>query len=219
VKEARWLTEYDPELMLKFVRGKISERKLRLFAVACCRRIWHLLPAGPAREAVEMAEQYADGLATGARLKEARLAAGRCSAVVARNASRDEAGTAAKTTSWAARVLAQDTAYEAAGQPDVHEWEDHTWDNESYAQGALLRDVVNPFHAPALEAALLRWQDGTIPGLAQAIYDERAFDRLPILADALEEAGCTDRVLLDHCRGPGPHVRGCWAVDAILGKP
>jgi len=54
--------------------------------------------------------------------------------------------------------------------------------------------------------------------LAQAIYDDRAFDQLPILADALQEAGCTSREVLDHCRSPGPHVRGCWVVDLILGK-
>jgi hypothetical protein len=64
----------------------------------------------------------------------------------------------------------------------------------------------------------LCWHGGTIPKLAQAIYDERAFDRLPVLADALEEAGCTDADLLGHLRGPGPHVRGCWALDLLLGK-
>ena len=54
--------------------------------------------------------------------------------------------------------------------------------------------------------------------IAQAIYDDRAFDRMPILADALEDAGCTDRAILDHCRSEGPHVRGCWVVDLLLGK-
>jgi hypothetical protein len=64
----------------------------------------------------------------------------------------------------------------------------------------------------------LVWQDGTVPKLAQSIYDERTFDRLPILADALEEAGCDDTDILGHCRGPGPHVHGCWVVDLLLGK-
>lgn len=54
--------------------------------------------------------------------------------------------------------------------------------------------------------------------LAQAIYDDRTFDRMPELADALAEAGCTNQDLLRHCRGPGPHVRGCWVVDLVLGK-
>jgi len=56
------------------------------------------------------------------------------------------------------------------------------------------------------------------PQIAQAIYDERDFDRLPILADALEDAGCDNTDLLNHCRQPGDHVRGCWAVDLVLGK-
>jgi hypothetical protein len=62
------------------------------------------------------------------------------------------------------------------------------------------------------------WNDGTIAKLAEAIYEEWAFDRLPILADALEEAGCTSEELLTHCRAGGEHVRGCWAVDLLLGK-
>jgi hypothetical protein len=84
---------------------------------------------------------------------------------------------------------------------------------------AILHDLFgNPFRPVALDAACLVWNDGTIPKLAQAIYEERAFNRLPILADALEEAGCTDADILGHCRQPGSHVRGCWVVDAILGK-
>ena len=59
---------------------------------------------------------------------------------------------------------------------------------------------------------------GTVVQLAQVIHNDRAFDRLPILADALEDAGCTDPDTLAHCRGPGPHVRGCWVVDLLLGK-
>jgi hypothetical protein len=59
---------------------------------------------------------------------------------------------------------------------------------------------------------------GTVPKLAAAIYDERAFDRLPVVADALEDAGCTDAAILGHCRAGGEHVRGCWAVDLELGK-
>jgi hypothetical protein len=62
------------------------------------------------------------------------------------------------------------------------------------------------------------WRTPAVLQLAQALYDDRAFDQLPILADALEEAGCTSRDVLDHCRGPGPHVRGCWVVDLVLGK-
>jgi hypothetical protein len=64
----------------------------------------------------------------------------------------------------------------------------------------------------------LAWQNGTIPRLAEAIYAEEAFDRLPFLADALEEAGCTDTDILDHCRAGGVHFRGCWVVDLLRGN-
>jgi hypothetical protein len=90
---------------------------------------------------------------------------------------------------------------------------------ERNAQSALVRELFgNPFHPKTVQRSWLTWQGGTIPRLAQAIYDERAFDRLPILADALEEAGCTSEEILSHCRGPGPHCKGCWVVDAVLEK-
>jgi hypothetical protein len=76
----------------------------------------------------------------------------------------------------------------------------------------------NPFGPVAINPAWLTWNDGTIPKLAQAIYDDRAFDRLPILSDALEESGCSDQDILNHCRQLTEHVRGCWALDLVLGK-
>jgi hypothetical protein len=83
----------------------------------------------------------------------------------------------------------------------------------------LLRDIVgNPFRLVTVDTAWLENNDKCVVRLAQAIYAGRAFDRLPILADALEDAGCTDAAILEHCRGPGPHVRGCWVVDLLLGK-
>jgi hypothetical protein len=86
-------------------------------------------------------------------------------------------------------------------------------------EAAVLRDLFgNPIRSTRIDPAWLTWNGGTIPKLAQAVYDDRAFDRLPVLADALEEAGCTNTEILAHCRGPGPHVRGCWAVDLLLGK-
>jgi hypothetical protein len=85
---------------------------------------------------------------------------------------------------------------------------------------ALLHDVFGPilFRPATFDPLLFEWKDGTIPKLAQGIYDDRAFDRLPILADALEDAGCDNADILAHCRGPGEHVRGCWVVDLLLGK-
>ncbi|HEY1381779.1 MAG TPA: hypothetical protein VGF55_33580 [Gemmataceae bacterium] len=84
----------------------------------------------------------------------------------------------------------------------------------------MLRDIFgNPFRPVAVEPAWLAWNHGTVPAIARRVYDERRFEDLPILADALEDAGCTNADLLAHCRGGGPHVRGCWAVDLLLGKP
>jgi hypothetical protein len=75
-----------------------------------------------------------------------------------------------------------------------------------------------PFHPPRpLDPAVLAWNDRTVQLLARSLYEERAFDRLPLLADALLDGGCADEGLLAHCRSGGEHVCGCWAVDLVLG--
>ena len=90
---------------------------------------------------------------------------------------------------------------------------------EPAVQARLLRDLFgDPFRPVPVDPGWAAWNSATIPKLAQAIYEERRFADLPILADALEDAGCTNQDILSHCRGPGPHVRGCWAVDLVLGK-
>ncbi len=91
---------------------------------------------------------------------------------------------------------------------------------QEFSPALLLHESIGPllFRPINLKPAWLTWNGGIIAKLAQSIYDERAFDRLPVLADALEEAGCTNADMLSHCRGPGPHVRGCWVVDLLLGK-
>jgi len=86
-------------------------------------------------------------------------------------------------------------------------------------QTDLLREIIgNPFRSVAIDPAWLAWKDATVRNLAEAVYEERAFTDLPVLADALEEAGCTNQDIVNHCRGPGPHLRGCWVVDLVLGK-
>ena len=82
--------------------------------------------------------------------------------------------------------------------------------------GIQFRDVAgNPFRPVVADPA---WLTSKVVAIATAIYADRAFDRMPILADALEEAGCLNADILLHCRGAGPHVRGCWVVDLVLGK-
>ena len=121
--------------------------------------------------------------------------------------------------------MAQDTADAAiegiwrvmmGGPQDTSELENA----ERQSQAVLLRDIFgNPFRpAAAFDPVWLAWNDATIPRIAQAIYDERRFEDLPVLADALEEAGCTNGDILGHCRSDGPHVRGCWVVDLVLEK-
>jgi hypothetical protein len=238
--EAEWLACDDPTEMAFNLRrsGKGSDRKLRLFAVACCRRIWHLVPDNPSRQAVEVAERFADGFAT----EEQRQAAlrGAEAARMAVNApgsfrvylAATLAAVAYTTVAvpWDLEVIGLNASREAStaaaycGLPDADDADDTAayeatrvaWANEQATQAKMLRDIFgNPFRPVALSQAE---QTPTAVALAQAIYDERAFDRLPILADALEDAGCTDAAILGHCRGPGPHVRGCWVVDLILGK-
>jgi hypothetical protein len=87
---------------------------------------------------------------------------------------------------------------------------------ENKGQTDLLREIIgNPFRPISVDA---RWLTSTVVALAHAIYDDRTFGRLPILADALEEAGCTNADILNHCRQLGEHVRGCWVIDLLLGK-
>ncbi len=89
---------------------------------------------------------------------------------------------------------------------------------EQQAQCALLRDIAGGTGRPAVSAPWLTWGGGTLVKFARAIYEGRRFDDLPILADALEDAGCPDDELLQHCRGGGPHARGCFVVDLLLGR-
>jgi hypothetical protein len=91
---------------------------------------------------------------------------------------------------------------------------------EQVAQAAVLRDIFGPlpFREVVMDPLLLTWKAGVVVKLAQAIYNEMAFDRLPVLADALEEGGCDNEDVLAHLRGPGPHARGCWVLDLVLGR-
>jgi hypothetical protein len=253
--EVEWLACTDPTPMLEFLRGKVSDRKLRLFACACCRRIWHLLTDERSRKAVEVGEWYAEGLASEEDLAEGRSAANAAfyaagdvaseaevaydqdPSTVLAYATADAAHHAACSTdftvmktvdpAFAAINVAAETADAVAAAAYAACHDDRLSDVATHAaradehnvQAALLRDIFgNPFRFVAIDPAWLCWNDATVVKLAQAIYDERRFEDTPILADALERAGCTDADLLVHCRQPGEHVRGCWVVDLLLEK-
>jgi hypothetical protein len=220
--EAEWLACDNPMPMLEFLRGKVSDRKLRLFACACCRRLWHLMPESYSRRAVEASERYADGSAGAQELLSARSEADR----YMRQVPREYAPfvTTDSSAQRAAEEASRDLPYLAAWNAGDYATEYHAFEQaqlaEEVGQSDLLRDLFgNPFRpAPCTHPDWFAWGGGTVPRLAQAIYADRAFDRLPILGDALEDAGCTDADLLTHCRSGGSHVRGCWAVDLLLGK-
>lgn len=243
--EAEWISCADPMRMLMFLQGKVSERKLRLFAVACCRRIWHLLADERSRRMVEVAEQYADGLATISELFDpwppfstgqmpsvlagasdtkaeasardaARLAAARHTSTTGIGFfMRDVARYAAGAVAWRIVGTAKSATHAASW---ASAW-NQTEADEYKMQVRLLRDIFgNPFRPVKVAPKWIAWNDRMVRRIAQSIYDERAFDRLPVLADALEEAGCGHEEILNHLRGTGPHVSGCWALDLVLGK-
>jgi hypothetical protein len=243
--EAEWLACMEPEPLLVFLSnsGKATDRKLRLFACACCRRIWRKLRDPRARQAVEVSERYADGLATKKELTRARLAAraaawnaraararqvswdapGRVAWFAACEAIGSSAKQAARTAVWVAAIRELPGGDGALPGPQVVG--DLIGERGRFA--ALLRDLFGPlpFRPVTVSPEALAWRDGTVVKLAASAYEERALPagtldhaRLGILADGLEEAGCADGDLMGHLRGPGPHVRACWALDAILNK-
>jgi hypothetical protein len=210
--EAEWPACTDPQKMLEFLRGKAGGRKLRLFAVACCRRVWPQLTGPFWREAVERSERLAEGQAGPEELailparvwEEWRLpadAAARLAVSVELDAG--AAWEVARVASWANPHLSR-----AA---------------EQLAQCQLVRDIFgNPFRPVAVAPA---WLTPQVVALAQATYEQRTLPAgtldlacLAVLADALEEAGCTEQALLSHLRSAGPHIRGCWALDLLLGE-
>jgi hypothetical protein len=230
--EAEWLTCSDPTPMLAFLRDKGSLRKLRLFALACSRRLLPLTRDPRVGAVLEVAERFADGLVGDGERSEARKVAQQAAqvrGVAARPDAPKWERRAASLAYYAAARQAMEAAWNTPGLAvEVLVWRAGgynacNWQAIKTQEGAihadLLRDLFgNAFHPLTPDPSWLAWNSGTVVKLAQAIYDDRAFDRLPILADALLDAGCDNADLLAHCRQPGKHVRGCWVVDALLGK-
>jgi hypothetical protein len=210
--QSEWLTSSDPHAKLEFLRGKVSDRKLRLFAVACCRGVWDLLEER-SRQAVLIAEHFAEGNAP--------------------DADRNKAWEAARIVPRAMR----EPDYENPFHPDQASAADMATHAVGPSTGLIRVAGVTPHlgahRQPVLD--LQRWlvrcifrypllrltlnaTSATATTLAQSVYSNRSFEQLPILADALEETGCSDAELLEHLRGSGPHTRGCWALDAVLGR-
>ena len=224
MSEADWLAATDPAPMLEYWQGWLGDRKLALFAAACCRQIWWLIDDEPCRACVATAKRFADGQADVKELYMARgptIPAERDFGPAAR-AAYYAANARPVDTVWHVHTAAAEAQARAATAAVTRDW-DAAW-NAAYgaalrAQADLLREIVgNPWQPVAVDPAWLTWSGGTVRWIARQIYDDRRFEELPVLADALEDAGCDGARLLTHCRSGGEHVRGCWAVDRLLGR-
>lgn len=225
--ESEWLACSDPSPMLEFLRGKESDRKFLLFACACCRIVWYLLRDERSRKAVEVGELFADAAADKQRYDATFIEAEKCSKSISRSSrkSRGRRPTpkVLSAANAATSLCSPGTHYRITAAICINAILNATGGSAELQLCALLRDCIgNPYRPISINSA---WQTPTILSLAQAAYDNRNLpdgtledDRLTILADALEEAGCQDADILGHLRSPGPHVRGCWALDLVLGK-
>jgi hypothetical protein len=226
--EAEWLACDDPGPLLELRWDGASERQVVLLAAICCRKLWHLLSDQRCQLAIDTAERYAEGTATvfeqwaaadEARAADVARAVGGFPTYELVSLPEDwEAARAVGVLDMAATIV-------AAHQPGDGSHE--AWAVRQLAerkhQADLARDILgNPFRPAVLGPT---YRTAVALSLAQAAYEHRALPsglldpaRLAVLSDALEEAGCTEADILTHLRSPGPHVRGCWALDLVLGK-
>jgi hypothetical protein len=224
--EAEWIAATDPYDMLMSFPAKWDHRKLWLFGCACLRRVWHLLKDQRSRSCVEVAERLVDSHASeqeaGATWEEFDAAA---NAGTLDSQWLDTHEAIRSLVCFVDPASSLQLAYEVAegvgafAAESVPVTPPATWTEtfrkaereERTVQVKLLRDIfANPFRPVAADPG---WLTPKVVTLARTIYEDRAFDRIPLLADALEEAGCNDADILAHCLQPGEHVRACWVVD------
>jgi hypothetical protein len=222
--EQEWLECGEPLALLDFLGDRASLRKLRLLACVCSRRLW---PAqcNEAHLAIETAERYADGLAKRQELHGIRspsyggIRADNCAAEARRPSQGFRRHVRGALVQAMVAASADDDGWVYRTKPKIEA-------AEKAFQVRAIRDVFgNPFRPVVFDPAWLKWHRGVIRQLAGSAYEQRSLpagtlepDRLAILADALEDAGCSDGEILDHLRGPGFHVRGCFLLDLLLGK-
>jgi hypothetical protein len=222
--EADWLVCPHPEPMLLFLGARLSRRKQVLLTCGSfylhrktddSEYPWEL-------QAREVAERFVDGTTTLEEVDRVRAVVEQALADdpyptdLMHNTLPDRGGRAVNLLRLACGEINSLLEIPRGDMPYVCPF---PYYGSSPREEDLLRDVFgSPFsQAPVIDPTWLSWTDGTVDKLARGIYEERAFDRMPILADALEDAGCSDESILAHCRGPGPHIRGCHALDLLLG--
>jgi hypothetical protein len=208
MSEEEWLTEQAADGLLRLVPAQVSGRKFRLFACQCAR---DLLPHNPyysRAEAIEIAERVADGTADGLDVRGAFDRADFLSRMTADAASFSEAAI------WLA--LLPDPREAATRAFENLVWFDTEIETENPIDAVVwLREIFgNPFRPVDFSA----WRTDDAVALARQMYESRDFGAMPILADALQEAGCDNADVLNHCRDAAQtHFRGCWVVDGVLG--
>jgi hypothetical protein len=190
MNEQEWLTCTDPARMIRSLQGRGGSRRPRLWTCAFFR--WYYSDVGMSMRAVQVAEAWADG--------QEPTNLGDLSGFLVTD-----------RVAWRAaeRTARSVASYEESAQKQ---------NAIAFQIKSLYCVFGNPFRPIAFDPTWLEWNHGSARKLAQAIYDDRAFDQLPILTETLEHAGCDNADILSHCRSEGPHVRGCWVVDLILGK-
>jgi hypothetical protein len=230
VRERTWLNTTDPEPMLRFMRDRTTDRRARLLVCAAARLVWKHLTDERSRRAVEVGELCADGRADA----DARWAAFRHALDVILEEIRADPASTRGLDAHRACDCVSDSVEAMWGllRPtlrdrvrDIPLWAMIWWLGVGKISVrrpspdiwcVLIRDIFgNPFRPVTFDP---RWRTSDSVGLATGIYEDRAFDRLPILADALIDSGCDDEQVLRHCRSAGPHVRGCHVVDWVLAK-
>jgi hypothetical protein len=228
--DAEWLAFEDPLAMLQWRLGesrlwdnsfdKATKRKLMLYGCACCRLVWNHIVDERSKRVVELVENFADGKGQQEELDFALAEAYRVATSNSTAFWPKVSVGAAQPTLLGVSTTSTNTAYILLGfksQPPGP----RTREAETLRPGlALLTNYVRDLFRPQPSKFVLpsEWQTAAVQQGAKVIYNERRWDEMPILADALEDAGCDDTEILSHLRGPGPHTRGCWALDLILGK-
>jgi hypothetical protein len=220
--EAEWLAFDETEQRAALV-GIASERKLRLFVAACLRDALPAVSTPDCREIVAMNEEWAEHPFPDAKWLDRRRSVRRSSELEASFVERvlhaglhPDPGSAAAGTAWSSAVLLACTGTGSGWTPIWTDQWSETRNSTAQRQYQFACDIFGNSLRPVLFAP--EWRTDTAVALARTMYESRDFSAMPLLADALQDAGCDTEDVLNHCREPGEHMRGCWVVDAVLNK-